>query len=104
MIHDDEDILFGGLGGGCLAHGDEFLRECALCGAEFCTKCFPGSAVCADCADESETDEDEDDADALDAEVGGDDDNDVDELLDEADALPEEDLLEENDDGDHDRG
>ena len=96
MIHDDEDVLFGGLGGGCLAHGDEFLRECALCGAEFCAKCFSGSAVCSDCADERDTDDDDEDADALDAESDGDDD--VDELLDEADTIPEEDLLEEHDD------
>lgn len=42
---------------GCPVHGDEHMRECTMCGAEFCRLCFPRSSVCPDCA---EQDEDED--------------------------------------------
>lgn len=32
---------------------EEFWIECAACGCEFCRKCFPGSQLCPDCADEA---------------------------------------------------
>lgn len=42
---------------GCPTHGDEHMRECTMCGAEFCRLCHPRSSVCPDC---SEQDDDED--------------------------------------------
>ncbi len=99
MINGDEEVLFGGLGGGCMVHGDDYMRECALCGTEFCGKCHPGSAVCSDCVDEDDPDDGEDGEDAL--ETDGESDSDgVDELLEEADGIPAEDLLEDDEDED----
>lgn len=36
---------------GCPIHGDEYLKECSMCGVEFCQVCYPESTVCPDCAD-----------------------------------------------------
>ena len=32
----------------------EYWIECARCGCEFCSFCFPDSPLCPDCAEESE--------------------------------------------------
>jgi len=58
-----EEEAFFGLTPGCPLHGEEFLRECSMCGIEFCTRCFRGSAICADCAEEANEDDPEDDPD-----------------------------------------
>ena len=42
------------------ARGDEHMKECSMCGAEFCKICFPKSSVCPDCADTAEDEDDED--------------------------------------------
>ena len=53
----DEETSVYGTGQGCPTHGDEHMKECTMCGAEFCKICHPKSSVCPDC---SESDEDED--------------------------------------------
>lgn len=58
MAVDEESNAFG-LGQGCAVHGDDHMRECSMCGAEFCRICFPRSTVCPDCAEQTE-DEDDD--------------------------------------------
>lgn len=59
---DDESNVFG-MEEGCPEHGSERMIECTACGTEFCTLCFPRSAVCADCAEEANLDEDANDED-----------------------------------------
>ena len=55
MNMDDEEYSpFGGYGGGCDLHGEDFLRECTMCGIEFCSACFPRGGrpflnICANC-------------------------------------------------------
>jgi hypothetical protein len=44
---------------GCPTHGDEHMRECTMCGAEFCRTCFPRSSVCPDCAEQEEDEDSE---------------------------------------------
>lgn len=56
----DEETSVYGMGQGCPTHGDEHMKECTMCGAEFCKICHPKSSVCPDCS-ESDEDEDEDD-------------------------------------------
>ena len=62
MNYDEEEFSpFGGFGNGCDLHGEDFLRECTMCGIEFCSACIPHSTLCADCAAQAEfEDEDED--------------------------------------------
>jgi hypothetical protein len=48
MDHDDDAFLTGE---GCTLHGDEYMRECTMCGVEFCCRCHPNSLVCEDCAE-----------------------------------------------------
>jgi hypothetical protein len=62
-MEDEEFSPFGGYGSGCDIHGEDFLRECTMCGIEFCSACFPNSALCSDCAAQAEFDDDEDRAD-----------------------------------------
>ena len=51
MNMDEEEFSpFGGYSSGCELHGEDFLRECTMCGIEFCSACFPQSTLCADCA------------------------------------------------------
>jgi hypothetical protein len=38
---------------------EEYWIECAVCGCEFCTKCYPNSRFCPDCAAMGEADEEE---------------------------------------------
>lgn len=59
---DDEFNPFAGFGTGCDLHGEDYLRECTLCGSEFCGACFPHSALCPDCAAQGEYDDDEEEA------------------------------------------
>jgi hypothetical protein len=56
MGWDESNQLFG-MGQECPEHGDEKMRECRLCGQDFCIGCFPGSAVCPGCAEEAEEDD-----------------------------------------------
>ena len=58
MLSDDVTGMFG-VEPGCPTHGDEHMRECSMCGTEFCRRCFPRSAVCPDCADQTDEDEEE---------------------------------------------
>ena len=53
MNYDDEEYdPYAGFNGGCPVHGEDYMRECTVCGAEFCTACFPNSDVCGECADQ----------------------------------------------------
>jgi len=46
---------------GCGEHDcDEHMTECSMCGAEFCSLCFPNSALCPDCAASVSIDDEED--------------------------------------------
>jgi hypothetical protein len=58
-MEEEEYSPFGGFGSGCDLHGEDFLRECTMCGIEFCSACFPQSALCADCAAQGEFDDEE---------------------------------------------
>lgn len=54
MNYDDEEYdPYAGFGGGCPVHGEDYMHECTVCGAEFCSACFPNSAVCEECAEEA---------------------------------------------------
>jgi hypothetical protein len=80
MSVNEESTNFG-MTEGCPIHGDEHMKECTMCGAEFCRICFPKSPACPDC---SEQDEDEDeDADFDD--VGNEDEDDEEEEKEEED-------------------
>ena len=95
---DSESNLFS-MDQGCPTHGDEHMRECSMCGAEFCRLCFPRSAVCSDCADEADTDTEEgadfDDVKNLDEVL--DDDEEAEKLVSEEDGAAE-DVAEEDED------
>lgn len=87
MSMDDDEVMFS-MGDGCLAHGDEHMLECSMCGVEFCTKCFPESVVCEDCSADPDghlLDED------LDVESLADDDEEDDALLDGIEETEDED-------------
>lgn len=94
-MNDEPSIYELGMEQGCPVHGDEQMRECSMCGAEFCRLCFPRSAVCPDCAEQESEDEDEDAPDFDDVER-------LDDLLDEEDdeeiEEPDEDEADEDDD------
>ena len=64
MSVNEESNAFG-MGQGCSVHGDEHMKECSMCGAEFCRLCLPRSAVCSDCAEPSD-EEDEEEKDSSD--------------------------------------
>lgn len=79
----------------CPIHGEEYLRECNICGAHFCTHCFPRSLVCEECAeDEDETDVGSDAEDLSDYEdlLEDEDEDEIDRLIEESDLLPPEDI------------
>jgi len=57
MAVNEETGIFG-MDQGCAVHGDEHMRECSMCGAEFCRVCFPKTAVCPDCSEQEEEEED----------------------------------------------
>lgn len=44
-----DDISFLNMDEGCPIHGDQYMKECAMCGVDFCGLCHPKSAVCPDC-------------------------------------------------------
>jgi hypothetical protein len=46
----EETSVFG-MEQGCLVHGDEDMRECRLCGQEYCGLCSP-TRMCPDCAED----------------------------------------------------
>lgn len=83
----DEDDPFMNIGGGCPVHGDDYMMECTVCGAEFCSRCYPNSAICPECA---ELPEDELAADQMEEPVADKDleDEEAERLLREADELP----------------
>jgi len=58
-----EGERFFGLQEGCPSHGDEHIHECSMCGAEFCSRCFPNSRVCSECAMQVGLDDLDDDTD-----------------------------------------
>jgi hypothetical protein len=62
MIPSEESALYS-LDGGCPVHRDEHMRECSMCGCEFCRSCHPRSTVCPDCAEEREEEDEETDPD-----------------------------------------
>ena len=62
MAVNEESNAFG-MGQGCSVHGDEHMKECSMCGAEFCRICLPRSTVCPDCAEQTDDDEDKDSSD-----------------------------------------
>ena len=59
MNEEEEFSPFGGFGSGCDIHGEEYLRECTMCGIEFCSACFPQSTLCSDCAAQGALDGDD---------------------------------------------
>lgn len=85
---DHENDMFN-MGEGCAFHGDEAMRNCSLCGIEFCLKCNPGRAICPNCRAEEQDDEDPMDFDEPRFRRKEDE---VDRLLREAERLPPEDL------------
>ncbi len=42
---------------------EEYWIECAVCGCEFCSKCFPNSNLCAECAQMAELEAEEEEPD-----------------------------------------
>jgi hypothetical protein len=50
----NEETSAFGMGQGCPVHGDEHMKECSMCGAEFCRVCFPKKAVCPECGEQSD--------------------------------------------------
>jgi len=90
----------------CPIHGDTNMRECSMCGVEFCRTCHAGSTVCPDCTasmeddmdideDNPERDPDFEDVSDLDKLLAGD--EEVERLVDGGDdELPDEDLIDED--------
>ena len=91
MSYTEEDDMFTGLGDGCPLHGDEAMRECSLCGAEFCTRCQPRSTVCPECAAAPEEESSDEADEIVSAPVL--EDHETDQLLREADFVPADDLF-----------
>lgn len=88
MARNDDSSLFENMGQGCAVHGDEHMRECTMCGAEFCRLCHPRSSVCPDCAESPDESDDPD----------FDDVKNLDELLDEDEDADKDDESGEDDD------
>ena len=86
----DEESNAYGLGGGCPVHGDEYMKECSMCGAEFCRMCVPKSAVCPDCANEEEDEEVEEEEEEESSNPDFDDVSDLGKVLDDDDFEEEE--------------
>ncbi len=49
-MEEEEFSPYAAFSSGCDIHGEDFLRECTMCGIEFCSACFPQSPLCSDCA------------------------------------------------------
>ena len=62
MAVEEESNAYG-MGLGCSVHGDEHMKECSMCGAEFCRICYPRSTVCPDCADQTDDEDEKDNSD-----------------------------------------
>jgi hypothetical protein len=95
MAVNEETGIFG-MDQGCAVHGDEHMRECSMCGAEFCRVCFPKTAVCPDCSEQEEEEEDtEENPDFDDVSNLGEliEDEDADKLTEEGEEIPPEDLV-----------
>lgn len=93
----DDDAEFMSIGGGCPIHGDDAMKECRLCGMEFCGRCFPRSTVCSECAEDVGDDDDPDfeDVENLDALIGGDDE--IEKIIEDSENMkPPKELLDEN--------
>lgn len=93
---DMEDELFEDMVS-CPLHGDEYLRECNICGNHFCTKCHPRTLVCEECSDGDEADELDDDTELSELSdyedlLDHDDEDEIDRLIEESDLLPPEDI------------
>jgi len=82
----------------CPLHGDENLRECNICGAHFCTRCFPRSLVCEECHDDDDIEDIDDEEEFSELSEYEDlldpDDDEIDRLIEESDLLPPEDIEE----------
>lgn len=61
MSYDDESNLFAAEEG-CSIHPEAPLRECTMCGAEFCAVCSNGGRLCPDCYSAGGDEDDDDDA------------------------------------------
>ncbi len=57
-----EDLGYYNSENGCPHDCQEYMIECNVCGAEFCSRCFPDTNICGSCA-ESEYDPEEKDKD-----------------------------------------
>jgi hypothetical protein len=93
---EDEENLFD-LFQGCPVHGEEYMKECSLCGGEYCKQCFPGSNVCPSCSAEIDEEDDVDDPDFLDVDdldtlIG--EDEEVDDIIRQSDEMYEDDEFE----------
>jgi hypothetical protein len=62
MAVNEESNAFG-MGQGCAVHGDEHMKECSMCGAEFCRICVPRSTVCPDCVEPTDDEDEKDNSD-----------------------------------------
>jgi len=82
------DPYVSGMTPGCPVHGDDGMRECPMCGGEFCRLCTPRALVCPDCAEDGESDDEREDPDFEDVKKV--DDLPVEEPVDEADEEEED--------------
>jgi hypothetical protein len=62
MAVNEESNAFG-MGLGCAVHGDEHMKECSMCGTEFCRICVPRSSVCPDCVEPIDDEDEKDNSD-----------------------------------------
>lgn len=51
-----DETAFFGIDQGCPVHGDDYMKECTVCGMEYCHLCHPSGTTCPDCAAEEEDD------------------------------------------------
>ncbi len=85
----------------CEIHGDDYQRECNICGRHFCQRCVPRSLVCDNRADEEDPDDldlDEEFSELSEYEdlLDNDDDDEIDRLIEESNLLPPEDIDDED--------
>ena len=96
-----DDDLYEGIDS-CPVHGDEYIRECNICGQHFCTRCFPRSLVGEDCHEEEMHDDLDDDSEFSELSEYEDllegDDDEIDRLIEESDLLPPEDIDDDEED------
>jgi hypothetical protein len=58
-MEEEEFSPYAAFSSGCDIHGEDYLRECTMCGIEFCSACFPQSTLCSDCAAQGDLVEEE---------------------------------------------